>query len=403
MRLRTAESYWLLQNGLLHSYPSLERNLKTEVVVLGAGITGALVSHALREAGHEVVVIDQGDVAFGSTSATTSMLQYEIDLSLVDLSKKIGDEGAEYCYQAGVEALDALEQLIKKEKLECSYEKKDSLMISHNEKAGKELKEEFTRRKTAGLPVKWLNAAQVKKEYSLVSFGAILSSKAASIDAYRLAHSLFHKNSTRAKNPIRVFDQTPVKKITEGARSVTLELKNGHSVTCKQIVYCTGFQTTEILKEKVASLFDTYAVISEKDVLLPLKFHKTLFWNTDSPYLYMRTTDDGRLLVGGEDSSFRMNVLREKLKDHCSKNLIQRLKEISRKIEFVEDFTWAGTFGQTKDGLPYIGKSPEYKRSLFVLGFGGNGITYSVQAMKLIPKMLDGVETELGHYYRFGR
>jgi glycine/D-amino acid oxidase-like deaminating enzyme len=403
MRLRTVESYWLLKNGLIHSYPSIEKNLKTEVVVLGAGITGALVSHAVRSAGYEVVVIDQGDVAFGSTSATTSMLQYEIDLSLVDLSKKIGDEGADYCYQAGVRALDEIERLVKEENLECSYEKKNSLLISHNEKAGKQLKEEFNRRKSAGLPVKWLTAAQVKKNYSLKCFGAILSSKAASIDAYRLAHALFHKNSNRAKNPIRVFDQTPVKKIKDTARSVKLELENGYSVTCKHIIYCTGFQTTEILKEKVGDLFDTYAVISEQGVRIPPKFHKTLFWNTDSPYLYMRTTDDGRLLIGGEDSSFRMNVLREKLKNHRSKNLIQSLKEISPGIEFVEDFTWAGTFGQTKDGLPYIGKSPEYKRSLFVLGFGGNGITYSVQAMKLIPLMLEGKETKLGYYYRFGR
>lgn len=403
MRLRTTESYWLIKNGLLHSYPSLDKNLKTEIVVVGAGITGALISHALREAGYKVVVIDKGDVAYGSTAATTAMLQYEVDVSLVDLSKKIGHFGAALCYHAGVEALDDIQKLVNSEKFDCSYEKKDSLLIAHSEKAAVDLKEEFELRKKVGLPVKWLSAPQVKKEYGLKCFGAILSSKAGNLDAYKLTHCLLNKNVKARKNPIQVYDQTPIKKVTETSRSVKIEMENGHHISCEHIVYCTGFQATEMIKEKIADLFDTYAVISEENLNLPKSLCKTLVWDTNNPYLYMRTTDDSRFLVGGEDSGFRMNILREKLKKTRSQNLINSLKEIAPKIDFVEDFTWAGTFGQTKDGLPYIGKSPEFKRSYFVLGFGGNGITYSVQAMKILVQLIQGEESELANYYRFGR
>lgn len=403
MRLRTAESYWLIKNGLIHSYPSLDENLSTDIVVVGAGITGALVSHALQRTGYRVVVIDKGDVAFGSTAATTSMLQYEVDESLVDLSEKIGAPGAGLCYLEGVKALDDIAALVTKEKIECGFEKKNSLLIAHSEKSRKTLEEEFEKRKSIGLPVKWLSASAVKKEFGLNSFGAILSSKAASLDAYRLAHGLFQKNAKRKKNPLRIYDQTPIKEIVETSRSVKVNLENGHHISCKHIVYCTGFQATQMLKENIASLFDTYAVISEAHLPLPQKLKKTLVWDTNNPYLYMRTTEDSRFLVGGEDSSLRMGLLREKLKDSKSKNLIGKLKEIAPGIDFIEDFTWAGTFGQTKDGLPYIGKSPEFKKSLFVLGFGGNGITYSVQAMKLIPQLLEGKSPDLAHYYRFGR
>lgn len=75
MRLRTFESFWLVKNGIINSYPSLQENLETDIVVVGAGITGALTSHALVEKGYKVVLIDQRDVAMGSTAATTSMLQ----------------------------------------------------------------------------------------------------------------------------------------------------------------------------------------------------------------------------------------------------------------------------------------------------------------------------------------
>ena len=127
MRLRTYESYWILKNGLLHTYPSVSQNLKTEIVVIGAGITGALISHALHKKGYKVIILDKKDVASGSTSATTSMLQYEVDVTLLELSQKIGEEGAALAYQAGVEAIDALKNLIVSEKIECAFELKDSL------------------------------------------------------------------------------------------------------------------------------------------------------------------------------------------------------------------------------------------------------------------------------------
>ncbi len=73
------------------------------------------------------------------------------------------------------------------------------------------------------------------------------------------------------------------------------------------------------------------------------------------------------------------------------------------EVNFIEDFSWGGTFGTTKDGLPYIGKSPEFENTLFVLGFGGNGITFSVQGMEMIKNFLQGKVHKLAEYYRFGR
>lgn len=67
------------------------------------------------------------------------------------------------------------------------------------------------------------------------------------------------------------------------------------------------------------------------------------------------------------------------------------------------EFAWAGAFGTTKDGLAYIGESPEYPRCYFTLGFGGNGITFSVVATKLIDQMIQGREPESVYLFRFGR
>ena len=87
MELRSPESFWLLKNGIPYYYPSLQENIECDIAVVGSGITGALISHTLHRAGYKTVVIDKRDVANGSTAATTSMLQYEIDTHMVDLAR----------------------------------------------------------------------------------------------------------------------------------------------------------------------------------------------------------------------------------------------------------------------------------------------------------------------------
>jgi len=400
MRLRTFESFWIVKNGILYSYPSLHEDMQTEILVIGGGITGALISHALMNAGYQVMLIDRRDIGMGSSSATTSMLQYEIDVPLHQLSEMIGEEEAVVCYKAGIAAVLEMKKLIEATKIDCGFEMKQSLYLAHNKEASPWLKKEFKIREKHELGVKWLNATAVKKEYGVNCYGAILSEVAASVDAYKLAHELIQLN---VKRGMRVFDQTEIEKIETLGPEPKVILKTGQTIAAKKIVCCTGFESTKLLKEKVADLFYTYATISEQGIKLNKRIHNTLIWDTDDPYLYMRTTDDGRFLVGGEDSSFNISLFQQKLKEHKADKLIKKIEEIIPGIEFIEDFSWAGTFGTTKDGLPYIGKSPEYENTLFVLGFGGNGITFSVQGMSMIVDLLKGKDHELMEFYRFGR
>lgn len=400
MRLRTFESFWLLKNGLLHSYPSLQNDITTEIVVIGGGITGALISHSLLKHGYEVTLIDQNDICQGSTAATTAMLQYEIDVPLYELAKQIGEDAAATCYKAGIQAIDELGALVEEENLNCGFKLKQSLYFAHNNRAAKWLKKELEIRNKHELGVEWLTANEIESRYGVKCYGGILSQKAASMDAYKFAQDLIFKNSKRG---LRVFDQTPVENIIYDDAHQEILLENGCKINSKHIVFCTGFETVSMFPEKTASLFSTFASVSEMGSNSMPALENTLVWNTDDPYLYMRTTDDGRFLIGGEDTKYNSGFLREKNKERKSKKLIKALSKVIPKLNFIEDFSWAGSFGSTKDGLPYIGKHEKYPGACFVLGFGGNGITFSVQGMKLIIKLLEGEADELLNYYRFGR
>lgn len=399
MKLRTPEAFWLLKNGILNSYPSLEENIRCDIAVIGAGITGSLISHALLKAGYDTVVIDKRDVGTGSSSATTSMLQYEIDTPMTELSDMIGEEGAVLCYKAGIDSINILDDLIKKENLDAGFELKKSLQVAHNASAVKDMEKEYRLRKKHGFEVEWLTSGEIKKRYKMDSYPGILSENGASIDAFQFAHELFRKNNKRG---LRIFDHTGIKKINYGNR-VEIITDEGYKVICKRIVFCTGFETLSMFRKKYADIVSTFACVSEQDFNLYDELKDILIWDTADPYIYMRTTDDKRLLVGGEDIRYKNADIRDKIKNRKAENLIDKLHKLFPSLNFKEDYNWAGAFGVTKDGLPYIGEHPDFRNAIFVLGLGGNGITFSVQGMELVLKILAREYDPLIYYYRFNR
>ena len=400
MRLRTFESFSLLKNGLLYSYPSLQHDIESDIVVIGGGITGALISHALMEKGYKVLLLDKRDIAQGSSAATTGLLQYEIDVPMIDLANMIGEDAAVLCYKAGIKAINALASLVDEHHIECSFKLKESLYIAHNKKAAVKLRKEFDMRQKHQLGVHWLNEDEVENDYGLKSFGGIVSSSGGCVDAYKLAHELIQLN---VKRGMQVYDQTDIKSFKLDESNPSIEISNVIKVSCKKVIFCTGFETTEMIKEKIATLFYTYACVSETGISVCDNMKSSVVWDTDDPYLYMRCTEDGRLLIGGEDSSNNQPFFQQKIKNKKTDKLLKKFQKIAPGVNFIPDINWGGTFGSTKDGLPYIGESPEYRNALFVLGFGGNGITFSVQAMDIIIQILEGQVHPLSSYYRFGR
>lgn len=401
MDLKSSEPFWLVKNGMPHCYPSVASDINTEILIIGAGITGSLIAHQCIKDGYDTTIIDRRDVANGSTSATTSMLQYEIDIPLYQLKDLIGSEAAVESYQACLESITKLKKITKKINSNCGFKSKKSLFFAAYKKDVPWLKEEFEARKKEGFDVKWLEAEDIEKKFEFKNtFGGILSKDGGSIDAYTLCHELLHHNSEKG---LKVFDKTNIKETKYSKDSVTVITDNNSIITAKKIIYCNGFESTEIIKEDFVKLLSTYAIVSEQDAIVPKKLRNTLVWNTAQPYLYLRTTDDNRLLIGGEDIDVTDGDQRDDLISYKTSQLEKKLTKLMPDYSFKTDYSWTGIFGETKDGLPYIGEHSDFKNALFVLGFGGNGITFSVIGMKIISDLLKGKQNKLAHHFRFGR
>ena len=401
MDLKSSEPFWLIKNGIIDSYPSLRNNIETDILIVGGGITGSLIAHQCIQDGYKTVLIDRREIANGSTSATTSMLQYEIDVQLHELIEKIGEEGAVASYKACFDSIDTLDKISKKVKSDSGFKKKQSLYFADAKKHVSVLKKELNARLQAGFPVQWLEPEEIEKTFGLKNtYGGILSDQGASVDGFKLAHDILRYNF---KKGLQIFDKTEIKDVQYSSSGVTAKTDYGNAVKAKKIIYCNGFESTEIIKEKFVTLLSTYAIVGERFEDDQNKLKEVLIWNTADPYIYMRTTDDNRLLIGGEDEDFKNARKREKLLSTKADKLGKKVAYYLPDYNFRTDFAWAGTFGETADGLPYIGEHKKFPSAYFVLGFGGNGITFSVIGMDIISQLLKGKQPELAHWFRFGR
>ena len=402
MDLKSNEPFWVLKNGLLATYPSLYQDIKCDVLIVGGGITGSLIAHKCVSDGYDTVLIDKREICNGSTAATTSMLQYEIDVPLYKLIEKIGETGAHACYGACSKAISHLQEIASSVKSEAGFRKKKSLYFSAHKKDVQWLRKELDARKKAGINVSWMEPEEIFQQYGLLkNYGGILSVQAGSVDAFKLAHEILRFNSRKG---LRIYDKSELLKVKHERISGHVCLLSTHAtIRTKKIIYCTGYESTNLIKEKFVNLLSTFAVITEANEDLYKKFADILFWNTADPYLYMRTSDDGRFLIGGADEEFQNPLKRDALLASKEKKLVKSFQRLFPEMVFHPDFTWAGTFGTTKDGLPYIGEHKGFADSYFVLGFGGNGITFSVMGMDMVSAWNKGKKHPLSKYFAFER
>lgn len=400
MDLRSGQAFWPLRSGILANYPRLEADCRCEVAIIGAGITGALIADKLAAQGVSVVVLDKRDVARGSTSASTALLQYEIDTHLSDLIQRVGKDYAERAYRLCLQAIDVVAEVTDSLTDRCGFERKTSLYYASNKKDAKRLDHEYEARKQAGLAVACWDQQQIEAHFSFSAPRALYSQDAAQVDAYRLAHALLGRAVTAGA---QVFDRSEVTDSQAHLNGITLTTAEGVEVAANKVVYASGYETQAYLNEAVVTLKSSYALVSEPLASFSGWYERCLIWESARPYLYLRTTEEGRALVGGEDIPFKNAAARDRLMPRKQKKLEQKFSQLFPDIPLQTAYTWAGTFGETKDGLAYIGEHHAYPHAYFALGYGGNGITYSVIAAQIICDLYFGHDNSDRHIFRFGR
>lgn len=370
------------------------------MLVVGAGISGALIADALSSVGMHVCVIDKREAGWGSTAASTALLQYEIDVELQDLAELLGSDDAVLAYRSCEQAVLRIATLVGGLR-GVEYRRMRSLYVASRRSHEQRLRREGALRRAHGFDVRVLDSAAVRLRYGIDTPVALLTRIAAEVDPYQFAHALLARVHRRGA---MIHARTELREFVPRRGGVLVRTADDVEIRCQHLIFATGYESEQHLEQRVASNRSSYAFVSE-----PLpgdigSLRNTLIWESARPYLYLRSTQDGRVIVGGLDDTIDIALKRDARLSWKAKALVDRVAGLVPQLQLKPAYAWAGTFAETDDGLPFFGPHPQHgPRVHFAMAYGGNGITYSAIGAEILLALLQGKVHPCADLFSFRR
>ncbi len=365
-------SYWI-DTGPIRTFPAINRDLKVDVLVIGAGLTGITTAHLLKRAGLKVALIERERVASIDTGHTTAHLTYITDVSLHTLAKDFGRDHAEATWDAGAAAIDEIESIVTREGVDCEFTRLPGYLHvpldgSANDDAD-ELKEDAELARQMGFDATFLE--------SIPHFG-VAGTQFADQAKFHPRKYLGKLIETIPGDGSHVFEETTADEFDEKSRRVRA---NNFWISFDRVAIATNNPLVGFSNIAAATLFQTKIALYSSYALgarvprgvLPL----AMFWDTKDPYDYLRIdrhADFDYVIFGGEDHK----TGQEPAPDNRFNKVLERFRKIVPELEV--EHRWSGQVIETHDGLPFIGENAD--RQFIATGFCGNGMTFgTVSAM----------------------
>src|SRR5437868_12922176 len=140
----------------------LRENTSADTCIVGAGIAGLSIAYELTRAGQNVIVLDDGLIGRGMTGRTTAHLVNALDDRYYDLEKYHGEDGARMAAQSHSAAVDWIEQVVSREKIDCDFERLDGYLFEPPNESLKNLEKELEACQRAGLGVERVTTGPIE-------------------------------------------------------------------------------------------------------------------------------------------------------------------------------------------------------------------------------------------------
>ena len=396
--LRTGSAVW---NAYRHPHipmSALKRATHAEVVVIGAGITGALMSNALTQVGMRPLILDRrGGARLGSTAASTALLQFELDTPLIKLGTLLGRNAAAQVWKCSHAAVNELRTQTNRLRISAHLQTRPSLYLAGNVLDAAGLRREVRARQRLGLPSELLERKLLRRHFDIDRSAAILSHGNAEADPIALATGFLQRALRRGA---RFYGPHEVTDLHSTRRGITVFTRGGPEIHARHVVICTGYEFPRIVPTQGNRIVSTWA-IATRPQLHGMWPERALIWEAAEPYLYLRSTFDNRVICGGEDEEFSEAHQRDAHNANKISRLEQKLSRLFPKVDARAAYAWTGCFGTSATGSPIIGEIPGYPHCYAALGYGGNGITFSMLAASLLTAAIRGKRDPNAHLFEF--
>lgn len=352
------ESVWS-ESCKIRKRDVLNKNIKTDILIIGAGITGILTAYMLKQKGKDVILIDAAEVASGNTKNTTAKITSQHGLIYHKLISEFGEEKARQYAKANELAIKRYKEIIEERKIECDFEEKSAYIYSLNEIES--IKEEVRAANKIGINAEFVQKVKLPFEIK----GAIRFSNQAQFNPLKFLKDI-------AKDLI-IYENTRAIEIKEN-----LVITNNGNIMANHIVVATHYPIMNTPGYYFLRMHQERAhVIALENV-------------SDIDGMYIDANNDGYSFRSYKDLLL-LGGIKQRTGENEEGGSYNKLREAAKKLypKAKEKYYWSAQDCMTIDGIPYIGKySDETPNTYVATGFNKWGMTSSMVSAMIISDMI---------------
>lgn len=350
------ESVWN-RDVQIPQFPSLEGDVKTDVLVIGGGLAGILCAKKLTEAGVDCILIEENRLMQGVSGRTTAKLTAQHGLIYGKLLDRFGPEKAQRYWRANKEALTAFRDMAKD--MDCDFQTESNYIYSTG--SIEKLERELQACEKLGIPARWEKTLPLPFPVS----GAVGFSHQGQFHPLKLAKGII--------GGLKIYEKTKALEFV-GNRVKTPK----GNITAKKIIVATHFP---ILNKHGAYYMKLYQQRSYVIALENVPRVEGMYLDSADNGLSVRSAGKYLLLGGGGHRTGKQGLC-WKLPEEVAQKYYPKAKVAAR---------WATQDCMTLDDMPYIGQYSRATPDLYVAtGFGKWGMTTSMVAAQLLTDLLQG-------------
>lgn len=363
--------------------PALKENIVADVVIIGGGLAGMWNAYLLSKKGKKVVLLDAKQIPLDAvTSYTTAFITQEIDTSLTDLESMFGKKAAKQVWQSGESAIDLIEEVVTKEKIDCEFMRCSAYIYAPEESQVKYLQQDHQKAQHYGFRtiLHPTSALQIKNE------GVWEIPNQAKYHPLKFLMGLMKK--AREQDTL-IFENTEALSI-RGNGPVRVATKNGPIVKADHCIVTTykPFNNPKNTHFK-KGMYISYVM----EVQIPRgHLPEAIYWDMADLYNYFRIdsldSKYDRMIIGGADHRAEIKMSPQK----NFKALTEYIEEVFGNIEYKIVNKWSGPILEPTDGLPLIGEYSPHR--YLATAFSGNGMTYSAISGMIMRDLIFGKSNE---------
>jgi glycine/D-amino acid oxidase-like deaminating enzyme/nitrite reductase/ring-hydroxylating ferredoxin subunit len=368
-----AESVWV-DTTPTTNYPTLNKELKVDVLVVGGGITGINCAYLLQAEGKKVAVIDRDRIVSGVTGYTTAKLTSLHDVIYDHLIKSFGEDKAKLYWEANETAIDLYESISKKEKINCDFKRVSAYTFTSEKKNVKQIEKEIEAAKKLGIPAKYYEQLPIPFQVE----AAVEFPKQARFHPRKFLLALADRF---IKKGGYIFENTRAIGLEEG-EPCKVETDKG-SILAKKVIMASHypFHDKAMYFSRLVQIRSYVLGIQVKD-----KVPDGMYIGLEPPYYTLRKvpTDKGEIIIfGGQDH-----------KSGQEPDTIDCYKKLEKAAHTFFDikkilFHWSTQDAVTPDKVPYIGlHTPRSKHVYVATGFNEWGMAHGMVAGVLLKDLI---------------